>query len=75
MSSMNAKKFQAALKAQGLSQAVFAREVGISAGGVNRWARGVYPVPKWVEAYLKLRARQCGPPPHLVVEAVNLWRP
>ena len=57
---MNAKEFRAALKAQGLSQRAFGREMGISARGVNRWARGVYPVPKWVGVYLELRGKSKG---------------
>jgi transcriptional regulator with XRE-family HTH domain len=51
---MTSDQFRAALKALNLPQRQLALALGLDVGTVNRWARGILPVPQYAEAYLEL---------------------
>lgn len=49
---MTSDQFRAALKSLNLPQRRLAKTLGLDTGTVNRWARGILPVPGYAEAYL-----------------------
>lgn len=52
---MSPKEFIAALKALGLSQRAFAREIEYHHNQVNNWAQGHSPVPMLVAEHINVR--------------------
>jgi DNA-binding transcriptional regulator YiaG len=50
-------EFREALKALGLTQRSLASTLGVAVTTVNRWARGLAPVPQYAVAYLELLRR------------------
>lgn len=50
---MTGDEFRAFLNANGLTQAEFARRLGVSARGVRHWCSGDRPVPPWLSKMLE----------------------
>ncbi len=51
---MTAAEFRAALKALGMTQRSLVATLGVDKSTVSRWAKGHWPVPQYVVAYLEL---------------------
>lgn len=55
---MTAAEFRAALKALGVRQVWLASQLDCTPQTVNKWARGVLPVPSYIPFVLRLLAER-----------------
>lgn len=53
---MTPEEFRAEMKRLGIRQVTFAWMTGMAPTTVSRWAKGIQPVPKWVDLVLELWA-------------------
>lgn len=56
----DAREFREALAGLKLRQSALAKELGVHAVTVSRWAHGAVPIPQYVVAYLRLYERMFG---------------
>ena len=55
---MNALEFRAAIKSLNITQRALAARLGVTTSAVNRWAKGIRPVPQYVVCVLELLAER-----------------